>query len=250
MEVDFGTGFKMERGIRENPLFRSPLSGNFSREDASAIRVEDKEGLTRRVGFDPHGSLDMVSPSNLIIRGKGLIFEGICKIPGVENMEVCLPFPQPPKSSSIPSYSLELPLPSPSGLDLPSSISHSQSPMENQVISKIFSKKDVGTFYQKYVGIPVHDEEVNQFALSNQLSESFTPRKSKPNSPKEDSNLLTGSLLMACPLGKWLKCERFYALWILRFIPGGRTVAPQVIETWWIWFGGLGSMSFSMKIIN
>ena len=55
---------------------------------------------------------------------------------------------------------------------------------------------------------------------------------------------------MACPPGKWLKCERFYALWILRFIPGGRTVAPQVIETYWKWFGGLGSMSFSMKIIS
>ena len=57
-------------------------------------------------------------------------------------------------------------------------------------------------------------------------------------------------LLMACPLGKWLKCERFYALWTLRCIPGGRTEAPQVIETQWIWFGGLRSVCFSMKIIS
>ena len=69
-EEEFGTGFQMERGIRENPLFRSPLSGNFLREDASTIRVENKEGLTGRVGFDPRGSSDMVSPSNSIIRGK------------------------------------------------------------------------------------------------------------------------------------------------------------------------------------
>ena len=27
-------------------------------------------------------------------------------------------------------------------------------------------------------------------------------------------------------------------------------MAPQVIETWWIWFGGLRFVSFSMKIIN
>ena len=123
-------------------------------------------------------------------------------------MEVCLPFPsQPLESSSIPSYSLELPLPSPSGPHLPSSVSLSQSPTENQVTSEIFSEKGVvGTFYQKYVGIPVHDEEVNQFALSNQLSESFTPRKSKPNSPKEDSNLLTGSQgdTMVSPSGDFL----------------------------------------------
>ena len=62
----------MERGIRENPLFRCQLARhcNFSREDTSAFREEDKEGLTGRVGFDPRGSSDMVSPSNSIIRGK------------------------------------------------------------------------------------------------------------------------------------------------------------------------------------
>ena len=53
-----------------------------------------------------------------------------------------------------------------------------------------------------------------------------------------------------CPPGTWLKCERFYALWTLRCIPGRRTEAPQVIETWWFWLGRLGSLCFSMKIIN
>ena len=123
-------------------------------------------------------------------------------------MEVCLPFPsQPLESSSIPSCSLELPLLSPSGPHLPSSVSLSQSPTENQVTSEIFSEKGVvGTFYQKYVSIPIRDEEENQFALSNQLSESFTPSKSKPSSPKEDSNLLTGSQgdTMVSPSGDFL----------------------------------------------
>ncbi|RVW64329.1 Transposon TX1 uncharacterized 149 kDa protein [Vitis vinifera] len=99
----------------------------------------------------------------------------------VENMEVFLSSPsQSPESSSLPSCGLALPLPSPSGLDLPSSISHSQSPMENRVISKIFSKKDVGTFYQKYVGNPIRDEVEAQFAYSNQLSEGFNPSKRVP----------------------------------------------------------------------
>ncbi|RVW70580.1 hypothetical protein CK203_060647 [Vitis vinifera] len=78
-----------------------------------------------------------LSPSFVKEQGKGLIFEGICEIPRVENMEVCQPFPsQPPKSSSFPSCSLELPLP---------------------VVRELY------------------------------------PRKSKPSSPKEDSNLLSGS---------------------------------------------------------
>ena len=91
MEVDFGTGFQMERGIRENPLFRCPPSRhcNFSREETSTFREKDKEGLTGRVGSDPCGSSDMVSPSISIIRGKGLIFEGIYEILGDKNMEVC-----------------------------------------------------------------------------------------------------------------------------------------------------------------
>ncbi|RVX02466.1 hypothetical protein CK203_031122 [Vitis vinifera] len=125
MEVDFGTGFQMERGIRENPLFRCPPSRhcNFSREETSTFREKDKEGLTGRVGSDPCGSSDMVSPSISIIRGKGLIFEGIYEILGDKNMEVVR-----------------------------------------------------GILRYPHRAI---------------------------------------SLLMACPPGKWLKCERFYALWTL-----------------------------------
>ena len=115
------------------------------------------------MGSNLRGSSVTDLPSIPKIRGKGLIFEGICEIPRVENMEVCQPFPsQPPKSSSFPSCSLELPLLSPSGPHLPSSVSLSQSPTENQVTSEIFSKKDVvGSFYQKYLGIPVRDGEEN-----------------------------------------------------------------------------------------
>ena len=65
--------------------------------------------------------------------------------------------------------------------------------MENRVISEIFSKKDVGTFYQKSVGNPIHDVVEAQFAYSNQMSKSFNPIKSKPNLPKEVSNLVTVS---------------------------------------------------------
>ena len=85
---------------------------------------EDKEGFLGRVGSNLRGSLVMDLPSISEIRGKRLIFEGICETLGVENMEVCLPFPsQPPESSSFPSCSLELPLPSPSGPHLLSSVS-------------------------------------------------------------------------------------------------------------------------------
>ena len=45
----------------------------------------------------------------------------------------------------------------------------------------------------KYVDIPICDEEENQCALSNQLTESFTHRKSNVSSHKKDSNLLLGS---------------------------------------------------------
>ena len=125
---------------------------------------------------------------------------------GVENLEVCLFSPsQPPKSSSIPSCVLTLPLSSPSGPDLTSSVFLSQSPMKNRVNCKKFSKKDVDTFYQKYVGIPVCDEVESQFALSNQMFESFNPSKSKPNLPKEVSNLVTGSQgeTVVSPLGEF-----------------------------------------------
>ncbi|RVX15908.1 Transposon TX1 uncharacterized 149 kDa protein [Vitis vinifera] len=197
LEEDFGTGSQMERGFRASPLFRCHLSRNqkwCSGEGTSSSRgeadprnphfEEDKEGFLGRVGSDFRGSSVTDLPSNPEIRGKGLIFEGICEIPGVENMEVCLSSPsQPPESSSISSCSLALPLPSPSGPDLPSFISLSQSP------TKI--------------------------------------NKSKPNSPKKVSNMVTGSHgdTVASPSGeflidglsprKWLKCERFYALWIL-----------------------------------
>ena len=85
---------------------------------------EDIEGFLGRVESDLRGSSVTDSPSSPEIKGKGLIFEGICEIPGVENLEVCLSSPsQPPESSSIPSCGLALPLPSPFGSDLPSSVS-------------------------------------------------------------------------------------------------------------------------------
>ncbi|RVX20142.1 hypothetical protein CK203_004884 [Vitis vinifera] len=184
-------------------------------------------------------------PSISEIRGKRLIFEGICETLGVENMEVCLPFPsQPPESSSFPSCSLELPLPSPFGPHLLSSVSLSQSPRENQVTSEIFSEKALLALFIK-----------NMLAFLSVMRR----RTSVPYQTNCPRVLLLGSLhlarlrriptccqvvrgilwyphqaislLMACPPGKWLKCERFYALWILRFIPGGKTVAPQAIET-------------------
>ena len=142
LEVDFGTGSQMERGIRESPLFRYLLSRKFkscSREETSTSRggadsrnshlKEDIEGFTGRVGYDPRGSSVTDLPFIPRIKGKGLIFEGNCEILGVENMEVCQPFSsQPPESSSFPSCSLEMPLPSPSGPHLPNLVSLSQSP--------------------------------------------------------------------------------------------------------------------------
>ncbi|RVW79116.1 Transposon TX1 uncharacterized 149 kDa protein [Vitis vinifera] len=80
----------------------------------------------------------------------------------------------------------------------------------------------------------------SESACSNQLPESFNPIKTKPILPSEVSNRVTGSQVMlgsphqassklkACLPGKWLKCVRFYALWILRYIPEGRTNALQV----------------------
>ena len=116
-------------------------------------------------------------------------------MPVVENLEVCLSsLSQSPESSSTPSCGLALPMSSPFGPDLPSSVSHSQSPMENRAISEIFSTKDVvGTIYQKYDGNHVRNEVEAQFASSNQMSESVNPNKSKPILPKEVSNLVTVS---------------------------------------------------------
>ncbi|RVW12830.1 hypothetical protein CK203_113432 [Vitis vinifera] len=65
---------------------------------------------------------------------------------------------------------------------------------------------------ERILSFDVHRLEENQCALSNQMTESCTHRESNVRSHKEDSGDL---LLMACPPGKWLKCERFYALWTL-----------------------------------
>ncbi|RVX09418.1 Transposon TX1 uncharacterized 149 kDa protein [Vitis vinifera] len=169
----------MERGFRASPLFHCQSTRNRKRcsgEGASSSRGEavlrnphfekDKEGLLSRVGLYLYGSLVTDLPYNLEIRGKGLNFKGNCEMLVVENW-------------------------SPFGPDLPSSVSHSQSPMENRVEA--------------------------QFAYSNQMSESVNPSKSKPVLPKE------------------------FPTW---FILGGRVDAPQVYETCWNWFGGLGSMRF------
>ena len=166
----------MEREFRASPLFRCHFSRNRKRcsgEGTSSSRgeadlsnphfEEDIEGFLGRVESDLRGSSVTDLPSNPEIRGKGLIFEGICEIPGVENMEVCQSSPsQSLEYAFHPSCGLALPLPSPSGPDLPSLISLSQSPTKNQVIPEIFSRKDiVGSFYQNYVGIPIRDEEEN-----------------------------------------------------------------------------------------
>ncbi|KAJ9680072.1 hypothetical protein PVL29_019376 [Vitis rotundifolia] len=114
------------------PLFRRHLRNRCSGEGTSSSSgvaalcnhhfEEDKEGSMGRVGSDLRGFTVTGSPSSPEIRGKGLIFEGICEFPGVENSEVCLSSPsQPPESSSTPSCGLFLPLPSPSGPDLLSS---------------------------------------------------------------------------------------------------------------------------------
>ena len=137
LEEDIGTGPQMERGFRASPLFHYHFSRNRKRcsgEGTSSSRGEatlhnphfekDIEGFLGRVGSDLCGSSVTDSPSSPEIKGKGLIFEGICEIPGVENLEVCLSSPsQPPESSSIPSCGLALPLPSPLCSDLPSSVS-------------------------------------------------------------------------------------------------------------------------------
>ncbi|RVW66519.1 hypothetical protein CK203_064981 [Vitis vinifera] len=217
MEEEFGTGFQMERGIRENPLFRSPLSGNFSREDASRSA------------------------------GKGLIFEGICEIPGARNLEVCQPSPsQPPESSSFPSCSLDSPLSSPFGPHLPNSVPLSQSPTENQVISKKNSEKGVVDSLN-YGDIPVCVEEENQCALSNQMSESCTHRESNVRSYKEDSGDL---LIDGLSPRKMAKVREVLCSLDIKVYSRRKNKAPQVIETWWFWLGRLGPLCFSMKIIS
>ncbi|KAJ9685292.1 hypothetical protein PVL29_017352 [Vitis rotundifolia] len=148
MEKEFGMGSQME----------CPLSGNLLKEDTSAS-----------LGFDPRGYSDMVSPFNSITRGKGLIFEGICEIPGAKNLEVCQPFSsQPPESPSFPFCSPDSPLTNPSGT------------------SKFFYEKG-GVDCLKHGDIPDRVEEENQCALSNQMIESCTPKESIVRSHKEDS---------------------------------------------------------------
>ncbi|RVW38709.1 hypothetical protein CK203_077488 [Vitis vinifera] len=125
MEEEFGMGSQMERGTRVNPLSRCPLGCGYS---------------------------VMGSPSNPIIRGKGLIFEGFCKIPGAKILESPL----------------------------------SQSPTEDQGISKFFYEKG-GVDYLNHGDIPVRVEGENQCALSNQITESCTPKDSIVRSHKEVS---------------------------------------------------------------
>ncbi|RVW69351.1 Transposon TX1 uncharacterized 149 kDa protein [Vitis vinifera] len=220
------------RGIRESPIFRCLLPrkcNSWSKEETSTSRGEmesqksqlkdDKGGFTGRAGYDPCGSSVTVSPSIPRTRGKEIILGGNCEIPGVENLEVSQSFSsQPPEPYPYPSCNLEKNLPCPSGPHLPYSEILSQSPSVNQGKFKIFPEiGDVGPL--NFVGIPVQVEEENQRAVSNQMSERSTPGKS--------SNLMPGSpgvneasppkdfLIDGLSLGKWLKCERSYALWTL-----------------------------------
>ncbi|RVX22971.1 Transposon TX1 uncharacterized 149 kDa protein [Vitis vinifera] len=182
MEEEFGMGSQMERGTRVNPLSRCPLSGNLSKEDTSASRVELKGGLSGRAGLDPRGYSVMGSPSNPIIRATRVSFFSSC--------------------------SPDAPLTNPSGPILPNSVPLSQSPTENQGISKFFYEKG-GDDYLNHGDIPDRVEEENQCALSNPMTESCTPKDSIVRSHKEVSVI---SLLMVCPPRKWPKCERYYAL--------------------------------------
>eukprot|EP00261_Vitis_vinifera_P036634 XP_019077877.1 PREDICTED: uncharacterized protein LOC109123227 [Vitis vinifera] len=198
LEVDGGMGSQQIRGIRESPIFRCLLPrkcNSWSNEETSTSRGEmesrksqlkdDKGGFTGRAGYDPCGSSVMVSPSIPRTRGKEIILGGNFEIPGVENLEESQSFSsQPPEPYSYPFCNLEMNLPSPSGPYLPNSEFLSQSPSVNQGKFKIFPEiGDVGPL--NFVGIPVHVEEENQRAVSNQMSERSTPGKS--------SNLMPGS---------------------------------------------------------
>ncbi|RVW35852.1 hypothetical protein CK203_084592 [Vitis vinifera] len=180
-----------------------------SKEDTSASRVELKGGLLGRAGLDPRGYSVMGSPSNPIIRGKGLIFEGFCEIPGAKILEVCQPSSsQTPESPFLPSCSPVSPLTNPSGPILPNSVPLSQSPTEDQGISKFFYEKG-GVDYLNHGDIPDRVEEENQCALSNQMTESCTPKDSIVRSHKEVSG---DFLIDGLSPGKMAKCERYYAL--------------------------------------
>ena len=79
------------------------------------------------------------------------------------------------------------PLTNPSGPILPNSVPLSQSPTENQGISKIFYEKG-GVDYLNHGDIPDRVEVENQGALSNQMTESCTPKDSIVRSHKEVSD--------------------------------------------------------------
>ena len=146
---------------------------------------DDKRGFTGRAGYDPCGFSVTESPSIPRTRGKEIILEGNCEIPRVENLEESQSFSfQPPEPYSSPFCNLEKHMPSPSDPHLPNSKFLSQSPSVNQGKFKIFPEiSDVGPL--NFVSIPVHVEEENQRAVSNQESERSTPGKS--------SNLMSGS---------------------------------------------------------
>ncbi|KAJ9687804.1 hypothetical protein PVL29_013848 [Vitis rotundifolia] len=121
LEEDFGTGSQSGREGTTISLFRRHLRNRGSGEGTSsssgvvALRnqrfEEDKEGSMGRVGSDLRGFIVTGSLSSPEIRGKGLIFEGICEFPRMENSEVCMSsHSQPPESSSTPHCGLFLPM--------------------------------------------------------------------------------------------------------------------------------------------
>ncbi|KAJ9685316.1 hypothetical protein PVL29_017375 [Vitis rotundifolia] len=210
MEEDVGAGSQSGRGGTTIPLFRCLLRKQGSGEGTSSSRgnqrfEEDKDGSMGRVGLDLRGFTVTGSLSSPEIRGKGLVFEGFCEFPGMENLEVCMSLlSQSPESFSTPHCGqfllmenrvpLSPPSSSPSGPDFLNSVHLSQSPMENRVFSEFLVDKDVvGNFFQNFVGIFVHDEVGNQIAIPNQMSECVTPCKPKPSMPKEVSNRGSGS---------------------------------------------------------
>ncbi|KAJ9689107.1 hypothetical protein PVL29_014651 [Vitis rotundifolia] len=200
MEEDVAAGSQSRRDDTATPLFRRLLRKRGSGEGTSTSRgnqrfEEDKDGSMGRVGSDLRGFTVTGSLSSPEIKGKGLVFEGFCEFPGMENSEVCMSsLSQPPKSSSTPHFPLSPPSSSPSGPDLLNSVHISQSPMENRVFSEFVVDKDVvGNFFQNFVGISVHDEVGKQIAIPNQMSECVTPCKPKPSMPKEVSNRGSGS---------------------------------------------------------
>ncbi|KAJ9707047.1 hypothetical protein PVL29_002164 [Vitis rotundifolia] len=182
MEEDVAAGSQSGRDDITTPLFlrTSSSRGNQRFE-------EDKDGSMGRVGSDLRGFTVTGSLSSPKIRGKGLVFEGFCEFPGMENSEVNMSsLSQPPEFSSTPHCGQFLPMEnrvplsppssSPSGPDLLNSVHISQSPMENRVFSEFLVDKDVvGNFFQNFVGISVHDEVGNQIAIPNQMSECVTP---------------------------------------------------------------------------